>query len=681
MALRPEGAPAPLCEPPARDVATVWSPAIAAELRAGTSAAHEAVLAAAFGDWQTARAAACTAPPQVRQAQLQCLDGVLGRFDALREGYRRVPGGSAEDLKASLVDAAVCRKPAAQDIPRLTLTATPSVVAAWALLARVETDHKPSEPEIAALLEASSVDPCARVVATLAFHATSPGAPRARALMTDAVGAADQCGDERLRADLMIQDSPYHWELPMVGPRAEAAIKRARTAAARVMQPELEAALAGQSRRVTRRRGQWEEAFRWVESELSVYRARGLAVRELRAAVARNALRIAREQPGDLEAIIADVRTWRPIAAATGRAELAREFDILDAKARFQLGDVAAAHADLVRLWRSQPRAVIPGATRRITGEVVDARGRPVAGALVAAASNLFADSSGVGLPAFLEYFEDDLQIATSDAVGRFAIEAAALTGAIAAHRGDRRSRPAAIADRVRLVLEPTRSVTGKVELGRSPHTRIAVYAASVGDPTGRFAMIAPVARDGTFELAGVPVGAIRLGATARSDNELDERVEFRAFPASPAPLTGVTLPLAWSTRTIDVIVRSAVAAPVDGAEVIVIAGRQTIATIDDFSRLPFTGMQTRFAVPVSGENAPRPVLDQLRPGDLIAHVEHASTGELTVCALSFTGDLMDPEFRRRVQAHFSQLSFKCKPVGPAAAVVVLDVPPQQRFD
>jgi hypothetical protein len=151
-------------------------------------------------------------------------------------------------------------------------------------------------------------------------------------------------------------------------------------------------------------------------------------------------------------------------------------------------------------------------------------------------------------------------------------------------------------------------------------------------------------------------------------------------LPASPASLADVTLGLAISTRTIDVVVRSAVAAPLEGAEVILLTGRQNITSMDDFARLHITGIQARFARPVVGEQAPRPALRELRSGDLVAHIEHAGLGELTACAVNFGGDLQDPSFVQRMQAHASQLAIKCEPIGWNAAVVVLYVPPQQRF-
>lgn len=81
-----------------------------------------------------------------------------------------------------------------------------------------------------------------------------------------------------------------------------------------------------------------------------------------------------------------DVRVWRPVAIAHHRLDLLGQLDRQDARTRLQLGDVASAHADLLRLWQGLPptKAIV---SRRITGEVVNAEGRAVAGATVTAGS------------------------------------------------------------------------------------------------------------------------------------------------------------------------------------------------------------------------------------------------------------------------------------------------------
>src|SRR5205814_1967704 len=111
--------------------------------------------------------------------------------------------------------------------------------------------------------------------------------------------------------------------------------------------------------------------------------------------------------------------------------------------------------------------------SHHIDGDVVDTRGRPVAGATVMTAHALGADSIGIGM--FLGNPDDSLGIATTDEHGRFTIDGASQTGVIVAQLAERRSRAAAVADRVRLVLEPTRTASGKVELGGVPRGAVLV--------------------------------------------------------------------------------------------------------------------------------------------------------------------------------------------------------------
>jgi len=694
VVLQPAAAPVAACEPPARDIDTVWSPAIRSEFAAKTSAEHVAVLDMAYWGWRAARGAACHEAPQIRLSQLQCLDGALGRFDALRQGFARAPQAAAEEIQAQLVDPAICRKPATTDIPRLALAATPDAVAAYAMYGLAfalpppgadgkpsSATAKPSDAAIASLLAAPGGDPCARVVVSLAFEHASSDVPRARQIVADAISAADQCGDERLRADLMSRESRFHWEVPVVGPKGAAAMRLATTAAAHVMQPDVEATLAGFAAAIAWQTGRLDEALRLIDAQIAGFRKASLPRRTIQAVIYRNNIRLVRSDARDLENIRRDVSAWRPLALAHQLTELARRLDIQDAVARYNAGDLAA-HADLIKLWQTQPPPERPGRGRRTTGQVVEPDGRPVAGARVAASGDLRADSIGIGVPMFFGNLrDDDLRIATSDDRGQFAIEDITPEGVIAAQLGDRRSKPAAIADRVRLVLEPTRTVSGKVALGTTEHTRAVIGCVTVSDPTGRMGQIAPVAADGSFSLAGVSIGALRIGATARGNGEENSSIEYVAVPASPAPVTGLSLRLSQSQRTVDVVVRSAVATPLEGGQVILLTGKQTIRNLGELIRAQNAGVQTHMARPMVGESVPRAVLDRVRSGDLVAHIEHATPGELTACAFGLSGDLHDPDYIRTLQNHLSQLAVKCEHVGPNTDIVVLAVPPQQRFD
>ena len=665
--LRPGAPPSPTCEPPARDVATVWSPAIASDMRARTSEAHVAALDAAIRDWQGARTTACRAPSQVRQTQLLCLDGVLDRVDVLRQAFARVPGSVAEELQANLIDPAICRKSAVADVPRLTLAPKPEVIAAYELLARTSTDARPGR-EIAALIAAPAADPCARVIAMLAFAASNSMA-RASSLMGKAVSAADQCGDERLRADLLIQSVAYQQEWPIIGPKGQAALALAEVAANRVMQPDIEATLAAKSALVARQSERWDELFRLFEVQIAGYGARGMQVRQLKAVTWRNEERLGRRAPSDLDAVAADLRIWRPVALAKHRADLAWWLDIDDALARLWRAD-AAAHADLVRLWLARPMTGRYAGSRTIEGEVVDGNEHPVAGATVAAARMLVGDSAGIGVP--LNPHEN-LQITTTDAAGRFLMHNVAAVGAVAAQFADQRSLPVVIGDHVRLVLEPTRSVRGNVDLRGIPSSEVFIdYEPLLTTPVD-FDLFAPVESDGSFVLSGISRGAGQIGLVMGS-GPTGSHTEFRPVPASFRSIRDIQFTTATSTRTVDVVVRSTAATQLDGANVFLISGRQQLRTVADLYRLQTTSFQNLFAKASTAEATAGPRTDKIGDGDLVAHVEHASQGDLTVCAYSLHGAMPDP-------AHRLQLVLTCKQVGPDASTVFLSVPPPQRFD
>src|SRR5262249_35543978 len=147
---------------------------------------------------------------------------------------------------------------------------------------------------------------------------------------------------------------------------------------------------------------------------------------------------------------------------------------------------------------------------------------------------------------------------------------------------------------------------------------------------------------DGSYTLAGASTRELRVGAAVRGISELNQQSEFVAVPASAAPVVGLSLVIAESTRTIDVIVRSAVAMPLEGGQVILLRGRQQLHNLGDVIRMQTASMQTHMARPLVGENVPRAALDRARSGDLIAHIEQAFLGELTACAFGLSGDLHD---------------------------------------
>jgi hypothetical protein len=306
---------------------------------------------------------------------------------------------------------------------------------------------------------------------------------------------------------------------------------------------------------------------------------------------------------------------------------------------------------------------------------VVDDRGRPVAGATVAAGARLYADSIGLGLP----FDDDSLRLTTTDAGGRFEVHDVTPGGPIAAQLGDRRSRVVGSADHLRLVLEPTRSVSGRVDLGGVPYLRVGVQAYAIDSATLMSLTLAPVTADGSFSISGLTRGAVFLTVVIHGRDTLGERGDYRRLPASPASVTDVALAIRPARRALDIVVRSSVAAAIGRASAWVLPGHWEVKNIGDLLRSPAFG-QAEIHPQQVGDGVPPALAGKVRRDDLLQHVEHVPDGELTVCACSFPADL-DAAAERRMMAHLSDLVVRCQHTGPGDQLVVLTVPPQQRFE
>jgi predicted Ser/Thr protein kinase len=671
--------PVPACA----DIDAGWSPVLADAFARATSDAHANVLATGFVDWQLAHTAACAAPPAIQRAQLQCLDGVREHLTLMRTVFASVPTASAEQLQALMLDPAICRKDQPQDLPRLTLAAGEDTRHAYQLFVQSGTEKPPPLAEIHHLIANPSADACARLIATLAFEATSQDDTERRTTMNAALAFDEACTDERVRADYLIRAARYHWEPTRVGRHGALMIDQAANAAARVLQPDLAAAIANLQAIAAAEAGQWDAALRLVDQAFAGYTARKRLLGQLETAIERDALRVLHGMPDDFTQVAEDADHWRAQALATHHGELARQLGVLANLARFRLGDVTAAHDELVRMWQLQPHAAIANG-RRVTGTVVDARGQPIAGARVIATASFTADSAGIGLPLFIvDHFDgrlrDDTQRgAITDAHGEFAIEDAAPASVIAAQLDDRRSRPIAITDRpLRLALAPTRTLRGRVELGDTPYTMVTVFASDLDDPTGVSQLAAPVARDGSFTLAGASLGALRISAAVRDPSTMRRRFRYRALPAAPAAIGPIVLTLLQAPRALDVRVRAAGAAPLKAAVVTVLSGTQEIRSAGDVLRRHADDVYYDRALPVDEPaTAPGVAIDRRDGADVAAHLTGLPAGELTVCAINYDGDWTDHRFLAQLDDHLAPMPFRCQVVDARAEVIELELEP-----
>ena len=673
-----QGTNTPTCTPPLLDPNRVWSKTIAAT----TPSELADVFSGNVTRWTLARATACTADPAERPPQLRCLDGALARLDAIRQGMSHVKGITEEHVLLNIVDPSICLGPAP---PRLAVGDSADVIGAFALYAGTfpEKDNPPAKA-IQEFADRPNLAPCARVIAMLALAQTDSGDfSTKRAAINEGTASIDQCEDDRLRADMLLAAVPYQFELPVIGPKGQAAIKRADAAIARVAQPDLSARIDFTRGYFLSQQEHWKEAFELVERSIDTLEQAGLHHHALASAVEAIELHFTRSEVADLNAVRAMVAKWRPIAERMKEHKLLTWLERDDAIARYILGDVAAAHAELVRLWKpSENQAENQGERRqRIEGDVVDRDGKPVVGATVVAGRTIIGDAIGVPLPMFRLHLGDGgLRATKTDAAGHFVIADAPDKGAVVAQLGDRRSRATPIADRLKLAVVPTRRLAGKVVLGKMQHTETLVVAEDPSDHTDAYQLIAPVAADGTFSIDGATTDKVNI-AVAVDNHLFGTQLQYKPIAPSAEPITGIELSMPTTGRALDVIVRSTVNAPLDTAQVLILPGRSRFANVGELIAHFDSGVTTAFAQHLVGEKIPQVAIDQIKPGDLLAHFGNVPPGEVTACGIGISGDLMDRAQMQRMQNHVKELEIGCETISGDTKIVVVSAPPQKRFD
>jgi serine/threonine protein kinase len=319
---------------------------------------------------------------------------------------------------------------------------------------------------------------------------------------------------------------------------------------------------------------------------------------------------VQRGRPGDLDTAWDIANGMEHGLQAAGESEpLVPELVDL-AYLRGHLGD-AHALADRV------PPASPPASAPVITGRVVTATGQPAAGARVIAWHGTLA---GDAERASTDTIDDGIVVVT-DARGAFHI-AAPDGAAIVAELAGARARPV-VADSAHdlvLTLTPTRAVEGHVRVDPDDTAELEARARlEVGD--SEWLVRTPIARDGTFQLAGIPAGA--TVEIAREHHRV-------AAPSGAA---------AWPRGAIvDVIVRQ----PKDLFEIYVLRGKyeprtraQLLAIASkaaDAFDAPARSVGFRSQTDVGFDAG-------YQPGDVHAVVRDFAPGAITACAAPSSDD------------------------------------------
>jgi hypothetical protein len=660
----------PACELPALEPAAVWSPAIANDVRDKTSSEIMRQFDATIGAWQAARGVACGLDTPKRARRLACLDGVIARFDAVRRAVVRGVPPTPDDVGGQLVDPGVCN---VDDPPRLPARLSDSAAAALALAYRPDPTADYDDKREAEALRVAGDDPCVRALVRLA-RAENDDSSKARDAADEAVQLADACGDDRTRADALIV--LFGMQLtPFLDPKLQKALPGTEAAVRKVAQPNLVARLDLVKSAIARVSGQWDEALKLTDSAIRGF-GEQQPLNRLQAVEAKARALQGRRQPGDLEAARAELARWRPSFERSNHPRKERalaKLDAFDASLQWEMGDVAGANARFPQIRERIERTGRPRKAEgeTVTGIVTDRKGAPVANAVVVAGRVVAADSVALG------FLDDNALMTRTDAQGRYALQNVPKSSVVVAEQQDLRSRVHKAGNNTRLVLEPTATISGRVT---GPDTGALTVFVVDGNPnrSTMYQILAPVAPDGSFTVSRVPVGKLRIGA-ARLSAGMGQAFSMQDIVVRPTGLNDLVVQHA-NARKLRAVVRSSVAVPLSGATVIVVAGTISLKTAKDVqSVLRSPGVAIEVGRPVLGE--PPPEVGKLHAGDLLATFNNAPAGSATACAFGISGDMSDPEYRKKVAKHTDKLEVRCVPVAPDATTTTIEVPPMKRFD
>jgi len=637
------------CEPPIVAPAAVWGLAQRLQIRAGSVAAAT-TLDTTFAHWQAARAAVCTETGATRAARLDCLDRVLLRFDAIRRGRLGDLRANQWGVIAQLYDPEVCTLP---DPPRMPSHYSEAAIVGLAQRAGVKLDD-------ATILRAKQdPDPCAQSY----FAFTEPdGAELARS-------AAQLCGDDQAYGAATLNTLSQRTNLSV---REEAtAMREAERAVKHAAQPFLLRQFYLFRAERARGRDDLDGALGFIDRA-----AGGEPVEfEIQRRFVRAGLLLARASGDDLDAARREVEAmkalWPPAMGST------QALDVVAATARWWQGDVALADPILVA---ENTRIVVASADVArseppVRGVVVDEHGTPVAGAAVTVGANgISGDATTTAVPLYASGdWPQWIQTVETDAEGRFAFAHAPRPAVVIAQAGSRRSLAVPSAAAVRLVLAPTTSIRGHVR-GDGGRGQRCVTAPQAG---GAYDLIAPIRADGSFELAGVPLGSIELHTIQLGGSHVTTGAR-RRLDTTRAHEVDLDAP---NARALDVIVRSATLSPLEKAHVTILEGKQLVTTAGALQgrtgTIQFTSQIAR--PPAIDEVAPA-LVKVIRPGDLYAHTRGVPAGTITVCAQADL-DTADPQVRARYAATAEIQPVGCEIIDVAATLVVVTVPPMKRVD
>ena len=312
-------------------------------------------------------------------------------------------------------------------------------------------------------------------------------------------------------------------------------------------------------------------------------------------------------------------------------------------------------------------------AGRNVSGRVIDANKRVVAGATVVLANQLVGD--GANLVTSLDEQSElamGLRRSTTADDGTFAF--GGVVGeelAVAAeHTNHGRSLPVEVAKsnsdaQVTLVIQPLGALRGKVRINGQPAPDVSVLLAS--PHTSKYVRATRSGLDGGYFVERIAVGTYKvtalLGGAVGAAQMVGEEITIESDKTAQ-----LDLEILQGTVELSVSVRGKDGAKVDAAQVFLFGNSTAAAkTGGELNKLFLAASQTGDARMAFSNGGTPAVFSGAKPGDK------------SLCVIPITGDMNDPQFAQRVQQNAMTLAVYCYPhtvvTSPTSQERTIEVP------
>ena len=358
------------------------------------------------------------------------------------------------------------------------------------------------------------------------------------------------------------------------------------------------------------------------------------------------------------------VRAYPPGHVAIARAQMLYGMMLIDR-------DPAAGKQQMTEAVAAMPREPLPADAPTVTGLVIDAAGKPVAGATISAAPELTAAFDGEPLPIYQPQYVKT----TSDADGRFALTVPRGAVMMAAAPGLRSLPVSSKRAPIELRLAPGVAVDVAIDMTPPQPPPDADPTVAITARTTALVVVLTYQKDqvayaafgrldgpGRYRFTDLPplsLHAVVIGVSPLGDQiglalPLDLRTPHTAPVAFAVDLRGSVL---------DVIVRADRGA-IPTAQVLILERplRKLPTTVSEL--LPNIFASGRWhvanAIAVSPATHTSVGAPLYRAADIHARLSSVTPGRVTVCVVPFAGDIADPSYASTL-AKYGDLEVRCE--------------------